>query len=122
MPRPLRGLVAIAEYGSKFEADAAVALLHQAGIDATPSYDPALNSVATYFASDRTVEVLVREADAEAALARLEHAGTDLPPEFTEEWEPRASTGRRAARAAVMGYLLLTLLLVVGVLVLGTVF
>ncbi len=118
MPRPLQGLVAIAEYGSKFDADAAVAQLQRAGIDATPSYDPALNSVATYFASDRTVEVLVREADVEAAVAALEDGSRGLPPEFTEDWEPQPSAARTTARTWIIGYLVLMLLLIVGGLVL----
>ena len=44
----------------------AVAALIDAGIDATASYDPALTSVASFMASDRTFELLVREPDAEA--------------------------------------------------------
>jgi len=79
----LEGLVPVAEYGSKFDADVAANLLIDAGIRATTSYDPALNSVATYFASDRTVDVVVLPADVDRARAVLRDAAVDLPDAFT---------------------------------------
>jgi len=105
MPIPLGGLVSIAEYGSKFEADVAANLLVDHGIRATTSYDPALNSVATYFASDRTVDVVVLPADVERARAILRGAGADLPDAFTapEVTTWRAdSVARRTGRSALI--------------------
>lgn len=112
VPEPMSGLVAVAEFGSKFEADAAVAQLQQAGIDATPSYDPALNSVASYMASDRVVEVVVRDEDAAAALSVLRAGGDELPPEFTEEWVP-VSRQRVQAKGCVIVSLVVALLMIV---------
>jgi len=96
MPEPLRGLVAIAEYGSKVEVDLAVGVLADAGIAASASYDPAMNTAATFMASDRTFELLVREDDAEAAVARLHEVVDGLPEEFSDP-VPRAP-GRRRTR------------------------
>jgi hypothetical protein len=84
VPTPLRGLVVIAEFGSVVEADLAVGRLSDAGIEATSSYDPTLNTVVGYMASDRTVAVLVRERDRSSALEVLSSVG-DLPPEFTDD-------------------------------------
>ena len=91
MPRPLSGLVAVAEYRTLLEAELAVGVLRDAGIEATPSYDPALNTVAPWHASDRVVEVVVRAQDVESALDVLVGLeDVELPPEFTE---PAAETG-----------------------------
>jgi hypothetical protein len=78
MPDPIDGLVAIAEYGSKFEPDVVVNLLLDNGIAATTSYDPALNSVAAYMATDRTVEVMVRKESAGQGPAVTVILGGDL--------------------------------------------
>src|SRR5690349_16326071 len=85
MPRPLDGLVAIAEFGSKVQADVARGELAANGFDAVLSYDPAMNSVATFLASDRTFELLVREEDVEAAVAVLNEVTTELPEELVTE-------------------------------------
>jgi hypothetical protein len=104
VPIPFRGLVAVAEYGSKFEADVAVGALQDAGIDATASYDPALNTVASFMASDRTVEVLVVEGDLAAARRVLDHYQGSVPPAFRDEamgdW-PSRSARRRPRSTAV---------------------
>jgi len=104
MPRPIRGLVAIAEFGSKFEADAAVALLLSEGIEATPSYDPAMTSmIVRHMATDRTFEVLVDEANAEQAVVVLEALEGELPPEFTEPFDLEPPTaGRRNDRRSAL--------------------
>ena len=103
MPIPFRGLVAVAEYGSKFDADVAVGALQAAGIDATASYDPALNTVANFMASDRTVEVLVVEADLDAARSVLDNYSGSLPSAFSDEamgdWPSRAVQHRRRSPA-----------------------
>jgi hypothetical protein len=108
MPEPLRGLVAVGEYGSRYEADAAVARLRSGGIDATASNDPALTSVVDFMASDRTVEVLVRQADAEQARAVLAEEG-GLPPEFTEPWVPERR-GRNLRKRVLLAGLIIWLL------------
>jgi hypothetical protein len=105
MPEPLRGLVPIAEYGSKFEVDLAVAALHGSGIGATASYDPAANTAAPFFASDHTFELLVHEDDVEAAVARLQEVVTDLPPEFHDERDdagPRPPSRRRRVHRRIV--------------------
>jgi hypothetical protein len=115
MPIPLQGLVPVAEYGSKFEADVAANLLVDNGIRATTSYDPALNSVATYFASDRTVEVLVRAEDAGGAVEILEQADEGLPDSFTSPdvagWPGGSTAGRdtrrHVTRVVAVGLLIL---------------
>lgn len=103
MPEPLSGLVPVAEYGTLFEADAAVALLESCGIPAVTSNDPALRTVAPYFASDRTCEVLVRYYDGVRAAEVLASGGADLPDAFQVEWTP--STGAAKARSRMRGCL-----------------
>ena len=107
MPEPLRGLVAIAEYGSKLEVDLAVAALIESGFRATASYDPAANSPATYFASDRTFELLVREEDAEDAVARLYELDDELPEELrTAPMRGRSPKRARLRRIVIAGIVL----------------
>lgn len=107
MPDPLRGLVVIAEYGSKVEVDLAVGALADVGITASASYDPAMNTAATFLASDRTFELLVREADAEAAVARLHEVVDDLPEELSDAGPPAPSHRRtRLRRIVIVGLLL----------------
>ncbi len=108
MPEPLRGLVAIAEYGSKLEVDMAVAALIDTGIDATSSYDPASASLASFMASDRTFELLVREVDAELAVERLYELDAALPDEFAVDRGPRRRSPKRQRlrRLVIAGILL----------------
>ena len=107
MPEPLRGLVAIAEYGSKLEVDLAVAALVESGFRATASYDPAANSPASYFASDRIFELLVREEDAEDAVARLYELDDEVPEELRTGARPRRSPKRARLRRIVIAGILL---------------
>jgi hypothetical protein len=105
MPKPFSGLAAVEEFGSKFDADVAIGALRNAGIEAIASFDPALNSVAGYMASERTVDVLVREEDLEPARAVLDELTTTLPAAFSDEavgdW-PRATRQRTIARRAIL--------------------
>jgi hypothetical protein len=94
--------VAVAEFGTKFDADAAVARLDAAGIRASSSYDPALNTVAPYFASDRVVEVLVRFRDLGPAREVLGSAPDVLPGEFALDWEPVTWRARAWARGCLL--------------------
>jgi hypothetical protein len=107
MPEPLRGLVAIAEYGSKLEVDLAVAALIESGFLATASYDPAANSPATYFASDRTFELLVREEEAADAVARLYELDDELPEEFRTTGRAGRSPKRARLRRIVIAGIVL---------------
>jgi hypothetical protein len=97
MPDVLRGLVVVAEYGSKFEADAAAALLAGGGIEATVTNDPALTST-HYGITDRTVQLAVRSADAAEAVALLANGGP-LVDELDQPFVP-SPTGRRRRRRA----------------------
>ena len=121
VPEPFRGLVAVAEFGSMFEAELAANSLEQLGIAATVSYDPAVNSVAPYFASDRVVEVVVREEDAEQARHALSSSSDQLPAEFQSsevvEWSESRTrrarsrhAGHVAGRAALAAVLILMVL------------
>jgi Putative prokaryotic signal transducing protein len=116
MPKPLSGLVAVAEFGSKFEADVVVGALQDAGIQAICSSDPALNSVAPYLASDRTYDVLVQEADLERARGVIDDLPNDLPDAFSDEavgdWPP-PNRARVFARRASMTILIAVLVLFV---------
>lgn len=109
VPIPLDGLVPVAAYGSKFEADVACGVLASAGVDAVPSYDPAANSVATPFATDRTFEVLVRDEDLARALEVLEHQEGNLdalPEEFRID-PPPSSMGLRRRRVRLVAWVLI---------------
>ena len=94
----------MAELGSKFDADVAVGVLADAGIAATASYDPALNTSAGFLASDRTVEVLVAEEDEDRAREVLQRAALFLPAAFTDDMDdwPGPPRPRRLARSVVI--------------------
>ena len=87
-----------------------------AGIEATPSYDPAMNSVAPYFATDRTFEVLVRVEDRDRAEAFLAGGGGGLPAEFTEAWQPTTAMSRCPGQTR--GCLIVAMVLMLAVIVL----
>jgi hypothetical protein len=79
--RPLNGLVSIAEYPDRFDADAAVALLASAGIEAVVLGDPA-QGVAPHLVTHRGFSILVRIAiadDAQQVLVRRPGAAVDAP-------------------------------------------
>ena len=120
---PPPGLVVVAEYGAAAgaeamafgEADLAVALLVDAGIDATLAYDPALRSSAQHWASDRVIRLLVPGAQEELARQALDEAGDGLPPEFrepTDGWDEavEAERLRRSARLRRAGLAVFVLL------------
>lgn len=124
-PEPLEGLVSIAEFGNKVQADVALGALLADGFDATLSFDPALSSAAPYFASDRTFELVVREEDVAAAVAVLEQLTTDLPDEFSEAHavdhrrSPRRTRVRRIALFLVIAWFSVPVLLMLLVQVLS---
>lgn len=114
MPEPLSGLVPVAEFGTLFEADAAVALLESCGIPAVTSNDPALRTVAPYLASDRTCEVLVRYYDGVRAAEVLASGGADLPGAFQVEWTPTTgAAGEIRLRGCLIAGMVATLALLV---------
>lgn len=115
MPESLSGLVPVAEFGTLFEADAAAALLQSCGIPAVTSNDPALRTVAPYFASDRTCEVLVRYYDGVRAAEVLASGGADLPEAFQVEWTP--TTPAAQARSRMRGCLITAMVATLGLIV-----
>lgn len=106
MPEPLSGLVPVADAGTKFECDVLVNRLRDAGIAATPSYDPAINSVAPHWATDRTFQVLVREEDVVDAMAVLSAGVPELSDGLDEPvgWgaDGRTRRQRRVRRVAIV--------------------
>ena len=130
MLEPAPGLAVAAEYGAVAgaeaaafgEADLAVALLRDAGIDATLAHDPALRSSAQHWASDRVIRLLVPEADLDVARHVLAEAGEGLPPEVREPvegWDEAvaAERVRRSARRRQAGLVALALVVAGPVLV-----
>ena len=119
MRDPLGGLVPVAEFGSVFEADAAVALLQSCGIPALSSADPALRSPAPCMASDRSCEVLVKYYDANRAAEVLATGQEGLPDDFLIEWTPstKAATARSAARGCLIGAMVAALAMILVVMV-----
>lgn len=117
----LGGLVPVAEFGSVFEADAAVALLRSCGIPALSSADPALRSPAPYMASDHSCEVLVKYYDANRAAKVLADSDEGLPDDFLVEWTPSAkgATARSAARGCLIGAMVAALAVTLVVMLVG---
>lgn len=72
MPRPLPGMVTVAEFGSRFDADLASARLHDSGIENTVLGDPAA-SIAPHHVTERWFTVCVRAEVADLALEALTH-------------------------------------------------
>ena len=70
-----------------------------------PSYDPGLNTVAPFVASERYTEVLVRTEDVDRALEELALPDDGLPPEFHDEWTPTTTT-RTRSRARIVVFAL----------------
>lgn len=122
---PAPGLAVAAEYGAVFgaeaaafgEAELAVALLRDEGIDATLAYDPALRSSAQHWASDRVIRLLVPEEALAEARRALDEAGDGLPPEFREPvagWDEAVESQRlrQRSRARRAGWLVFVLLVI----------
>jgi len=70
MPRPLPGMVTVAEFGSRFAADLASARLHDSGIDNAVLGDPA-STVAPHHVTERWFTVCVRAEAVDIALEAL---------------------------------------------------
>lgn len=77
---PLSGMSVVGEFDSKFDADLAVAMLTDAGLEGVVMADPA-HSVAPHLVTDHGFRVVVREEVAEDARELLEH-GTERNEEI----------------------------------------
>ena len=78
--RPLPGMVPIAEYASRWEADLAAARLREAGYEATVIVDPATD-VAPHHVTERLAVLVVRTEVADTAAAVLGLERHDLEAE-----------------------------------------
>lgn len=77
---PLSGMSVVGEFDSKFDADLAVAMLGDAGLEGAVMADPA-HSVAPHLVTDPGFRVVVREEVAEDARELLAH-GTERNEEI----------------------------------------
>jgi hypothetical protein len=79
VPRPGGRIVAVANFPSRFQADAALALLETNGIEAMAKYGDA-EGWAPFFAMIDGFRVLVFDEDLDAAQALLESSDVFEPP------------------------------------------
>ncbi|MGI9602220.1 MAG: hypothetical protein ACR2QE_10070 [Acidimicrobiales bacterium] len=120
MPRPLPGMVAIAEFGSRFAADLASARLTHVGIDSAVLGDPA-STVAPHHVTERWFSVCVREEAADEAREALADevetpAGDDHDAPFSRRFRDRPGWIRALTWALIIAIpvpILLSLVLVV---------
>ncbi len=78
--KPIKGMVTIAEYPSRWEANVAAARLRDAGLESTVLVDPATD-VAPHHVTDRMAVLVVREEAAEPAAAILDPIRSDREAE-----------------------------------------
>ena len=107
--RPLPGMVAIAEYASRWEADVAAARLREAGFEATVIFDPA-RDVAPHHVTERLAVLVVRT---EAADPAAEVLGLERPDIEAENLDAAFHQRRFADRPAWVRYLTWTLVIAV---------
>lgn len=107
--RPLPGMVPIAEYASRWEANVAAARLKEAGFEAAVLVDPA-TEVAPHHVTDRLAVLVVRTeaADPAAELLGLERADTEA-----ENLDAAFHQRRFADRPAWVRYLTWTLIIAI---------
>ncbi len=98
--RPLPGMVPVAEYPSRGEAQVAGARLAQAGIEATMIGDPA-DQVAPHHVTERMVIVVVRQEVADDATDVLSDEDVD---EWTEQMDAAYHERRFADRPSWVRY------------------
>jgi len=98
--RPLPGMVAIAEYANRWEADVAAARLSEAGYESAVLVDPATD-VAPHHVTHRLAVLVVRK---EAASAASELLGLDRPDEEAERLNSAFHQRRFADRPAWVRY------------------
>ena len=98
--RPLPGMVPVAEFPNRWEAQVAVARLEQAGIEAAVIGDPA-DQVAPHHVTERVVIVVVREEVADDAFDVLAVDGADR---WSEQMDATFHQRRFADRPAWIRY------------------
>lgn len=109
--RPLPGMVPVAEYPNRWEADVAAARLREAGYEATVLIDPA-TEVAPHHITYRGAMVVVR---AEAADAAAELLGTERPDPEAERLDAAFHSKRFADRPGWVRLLTWTLIIAIPV-------
>lgn len=105
----MRGMVPIAEYPSRWEANVAAARLLEAGYEATVLIDPATD-VAPHHVTDRLAVVVVR---AEAAERAAELLGVERLDTEAERLDAAFHQRRFADRPAWVRYLTWTLIIAI---------
>ncbi len=98
--RPLPGMVAIAEYANRWEADVAAARLSEAGYESAVLVDPATD-VAPHHVTHRLAVLVVRK---EAADSAYELLGLDRPDEEAERLNSAFHQRRFADQPAWVRY------------------
>ncbi len=98
--RPLPGMVPVAEFPNRWEAQVVVARLEQAGIEAAMIGDPA-TEVAPHHVTERVVTVVVRHEAAEDAAEVLSGNGVD---DWTERMDAAYHERRFADRPRWIRY------------------
>lgn len=94
--RPLQGMTAIAEFGTRWEANVAVARLRDAGLEAAVLVDPA-TEVAPHHVTDRLAVVVVRsEAADRASLTLKAHHASDQNKQLDAAYFQRRFADRPA--------------------------
>ena len=109
--RPLPGMVPIAEYGSRWEANVAAARLREAGYEATVLVDPATD-VVPHYVTHRFAVLVVR---AEVADSAAEVLGLERPDVEAERLDAAFHQRRFADRPAWIRYLTWTLVIAIPV-------
>ena len=109
--RPLPGMVPIAEYGSRWEANVAAARLREAGYEATVLVDPATD-VVPHYVTHRFAVLVVR---AEVADLAAEVLGLERPDVEAERLDAAFHQRRFADRPAWIRYLTWTLVIAIPV-------
>ena len=109
--RPLPGMVPVAEYSNRWEADVAAARLHEAGYEAAVLVDPATD-VAPHHVTHRGAVLVVR---AEVAVSAAELLGLERPDVEAERLDAAFHQRRFADRPAWIRYLTWTLVIAIPV-------
>ena len=107
--RPLPGMVPIAEYATRWEANVAAARLKEAGYEATVLVDPAIE-VAPHHVTNRLAVLVVRTEVADPAAELL---GLERPDAEAEDLDAAFHQRRFADRPAWVRYLTWTLVVAI---------
>ena len=107
--KPMPGMVAIAEYPNRWEANVAWARLSEAGYEAAVLVDPATD-IAPHHVTDRVAVLVVR---AEAVAAAVETLGLERSDTEAERLDASFHQRRFADRPAWVRYLTWTLIVAI---------